>query len=318
MALSQLDPIWITCVGELALPVLRGGDAYVHFDGHTLRVADDDALDHDDSLAQLVLHEICHALVQGPQHRHTPDWGLDNTGADPFDDVRERAAVRLQAHLLGRHGLRAHLFPTTVVRPFFEALPRDTMTPTSRELDDGSCALAVAAATRAGQLPFRPALQRALVATAQALALPLHRNGAPLADELRCADCAWRAGSGLCHAAERRVFVRPEAIGCVRHEPRLDCLTCGACCRSGYDAVPAGTREQIVKRHPALVVAREGGFDLARITVGGEDRCASLSGPTEGPYACTVYADRPRACSQLPTGEGACLTARRRVGLSPA
>ncbi len=316
MALSQLDPIWITCAQELSLPVLRGGDAYVHFDGHTLRVADDDALDHDDSLAQLVLHEICHALVQGPQHRHTPDWGLDNTGADPFDDVRERAAVRLQAHLLGRHGLRAHLFPTTVVRPFFEALPADALTPTSGELDDGSCGLAVAAATRAGQLPVRTALQRALVATSRALGLPMHRSGAPLADEVRCGDCAWLAASGLCRAAERRVFVTTGAIGCARHETRLDCLRCGACCRSGYDAVPAGAREPIIKRHPSLVVAREHGFDLARTSVGGEDRCASLSGPAHGPYACNVYDDRPRACAQLPVREGACLTARRRVGLS--
>ena len=49
-------------------------------------------LDADDSLAQLVLHEICHLLVQGPAHRDQNDWGLDNTGASPFDEVRERVA----------------------------------------------------------------------------------------------------------------------------------------------------------------------------------------------------------------------------------
>ena len=121
MALPQLDATWIDCARSLGLPVARGGDAYVHFDGAVLHVAGEAELDADDSLAQLVLHEICHLLVQGPSRRHAPDWGLDNTGApgSAFDEVRERAAVRLQAHLSGAHGVRDHFFPTTVVRPFY-------------------------------------------------------------------------------------------------------------------------------------------------------------------------------------------------------
>jgi hypothetical protein len=112
--------------------------------------------------------------------------------------------------------------------------------------------------------------------------------------------------------------VAADAVGCARHEPALDCLACGACCRSGYDAVPADAEEVVVHRHPALVVARGDGFDLRRRTVEDEDRCAALSGPLAGPYACVVYADRPSACAELPVGADACLTARRRVGLSPA
>lgn len=316
MAHSQLDPIWIACARELGLPVQRGGDAYVHFDGRVLHIADDAALDADDSLAQLVLHEICHWLVQGPERGRRPDWGLDNTGADPFDDVRERGAVRLQAHLAGRYGLRSYLFPTTVVRPFYESLPADALEATCAD-DDGSAALGRAGATRAGRAPFCGALARAFSSTQAALGLALHRNGAPLAEEVRCGDCAWRAPSGRCHAGARHVFVRPEERGCSRHEAALDCLRCGACCRSGYDAVPAGRRETVVKRHARLVIARDGGFDLARVEVGGEDRCAALAGDVAGPYACTIYGDRPRACAELPVGQGACLTARRRVGLSP-
>src|SRR5262245_25451516 len=106
--MHPLDRTWIDAAARLGIAVHRGGDAYVHFDGSDLHIADDSALDPDDTIAQLVFHELCHALVQGPAHRHVPDWGLDNTS--DRDALRERAAVRLQAHLAGLHGLRAVLF----------------------------------------------------------------------------------------------------------------------------------------------------------------------------------------------------------------
>jgi hypothetical protein len=316
MAHPELDPVWMECARRLDLPVARGGDSYVHFDGATLHIAGDRELDADDSLAQLVMHEICHLLVQGPSRRHVRDWGLDNTGGPetPADEMRERAALRLQAHLGSAFGLRDRLFPTTVVRPFYEGLPRR---PLDERDDDGSVALARAAATRAGHEPFRRALADALGSTAALLALPQHRGGAALDDSVRCGGCAWRAPSGLCRAADRRVFVAVDEVGCARREEALDCLACGACCRSGYDAVPAGPRSRLARRHPQLVVGRaDGGVDVRRVLVDDEDRCAALAGPLSGPYRCSVYADRPRACADLPTGGAACLQARRRVGLS--
>lgn len=315
--LGALDDIWLDCARSLAIPVERGGDAYVHFDGRVLHVADEAHLDADDSLAQLVLHEICHLLVQGPAHRQQADWGLDNTGAPGsiFDEVRERAAVRLQAHLCEGHGLRAWLFPTTGVRPFFEALSRTPLALVAE--DDGSIALARSAATRAGKSPYARALGVALARSADALEVASHRSGAPLEASRRCGSCAWRKeGSGLCRAADARIFVAAGETACARHEVALDCLDCGACCRSGYDAVPVGARELLRARHPQLVVAREGGHDLRRVEVNSEDRCAALEG--EGPLRCVVYADRPRACADLPIGGLACLGARRRVGLSLA
>ena len=318
MALRELDPIWTACAGALGVPIARTAaatDGYVHFDGRVLHVAADEHLDADDSLAQLVLHELCHLLVQGPASRTAPDWGLDNTGAPDaaFDEVRERAAVRLQAHLSGAFGLRRHFFPTTVVRPFYEALPADAL---EAERDDGSAALARAAATRAGRDPYRAAIGAALQASAFRLGVPLHRSGAALEPAVRCGGCAWRAASGLCRAGDRRVFVSAAELGCARREEALDCLACGACCRSGYDAVPAGARAIVARRHPHLVVARGDGYDLRRAVVDGEDRCAALEGPGAGPYRCTVYDDRPRACADLPVGGAACLQARRRVGRS--
>src|SRR5687768_18471175 len=102
--LRTLDDIWVRAARELGFPVTRGGDAYVHWNGGALQIAPDDELDADDSLAQLVLHEICHYLVEGKGARSRPDWGLDNTSER--DLVREHACLRLQAHLTAPHGLR--------------------------------------------------------------------------------------------------------------------------------------------------------------------------------------------------------------------
>jgi hypothetical protein len=37
----------------------------------------------------MVLHELCHALVEGEAGRRRPDWGLDNTGTR--DEGREQS-----------------------------------------------------------------------------------------------------------------------------------------------------------------------------------------------------------------------------------
>ncbi|MEO6952909.1 MAG: YkgJ family cysteine cluster protein [Polyangia bacterium] len=324
MALPALDSIWIACADALDLPVVRGGDSYVHFDGARLHISTDDTLDHDDSLAQLVLHEICHLLVQGPAQRNVADWGLDNTGADPFDDEREKAAVRLQAHLAGGHGLRRFLHPTTVVRPFFESLPDDALSG-----DEPSAQMARDAATRAGHSPYERALGTALRGTAVTLGVALHASGGAVRDDLRCGDCAWldeassrgtaspdgrSEGEGNCVAADAPIPVGVTTIGCTRHTPTLDCQSCGGCCRSGYDLVPCDTDDVVIKRHPQLVVAQNGTYELRREPQFGEDRCAALQGRER--FACGIYEDRPDTCSSLPAGGDGCLVARRRVGLS--
>src|SRR5690606_19417193 len=79
-------------------------------------------LDADDSLAQMILHELCHALVEGEEALDRPDWGLDNR--TDRDLPRERACLRLQAALAAEHGLRTFLAPTTDHRPFYDSLPQ--------------------------------------------------------------------------------------------------------------------------------------------------------------------------------------------------
>ena len=311
---SPLDPIWIDAARRLGIPVERGGEAYVHFDGERLHLASDEHLDADDTIAQLVLHEICHALVEGPAARQVADWGLDNTS--DRDEIRERAAVRLQAHLTGAHGLRAHLYPTTIVRAFFEALPSDAFAPVGGPGDDDSPSLARDAAERSARAPYGTVLKDALAKSAEQAGLPLHpKSGHPLRTvepASTCGDCVWRSAGGLCRQAATRKLVRADERACVRWEGALDCLVCGACCRSAYDSVTVGARDPVVRRHPQLIVHREQYLELRR----DGDRCAALGGPTGGPYACAIYDDRPRTCRDFTAGGRHCLSARRKVGLS--
>ncbi len=307
---AQLDDIWIACARRLELPVSRGGEAYVHFDGRTLWIADDSHLDSDDTVAQLVLHELCHWAVQGGWARDVADWGLDNTS--DRDEARERAAVRLQAHLCGAHGLRGVLYPTTVVKPFFESLPARALGEPGDA--DPSVALAREAAARIGRWPMSPAIPEALAQSAAALGVARHpHSGHPLAgDSRRCGDCVWRTASGTCRQSSNRRKVPASAPACVRHETSLDCLTCGACCRSAYDQVWVGSRDPVRARHPDLIVAGPGGLTVLR----SDDWCAALTGPAAGPYHCQIYSDRPRTCRDFERAGRHCLTARRRVGLS--
>src|SRR5213075_1872203 len=103
--------------------------------------------------------------------------------------VNEVAAVRLQAHLLGAYGLRRALFPTTGVRPFFESLGPDALSP----VGDESARMARAAAVRAAQFPMRDVLRDALEATAILVGVPRHpRAKFPLlagANGEHCSDC---------------------------------------------------------------------------------------------------------------------------------
>jgi hypothetical protein len=305
---TPLDEIWIDVARRLDVPVVRDDDfGYVHWDGRTLHLATDGELDDDDTLAQLVLHELCHALVQGADRFRAPDWGLDNTTND--DEDNERAALRLQAHLTGAFGLRDRLFPTTVVRPFYESLGRDAFLP----VEEVSSQRARVAATTMNER-FGGALKDALARSAALLGVPRQPTTAlPMwhrADGVVCGGCAWRTDGGMCRAAATRVFVGADEAGCARFEAALDCQACGACCREAYDAVDLGPREPVLRRHPSLVV-RDGDRAGLRRAHG---RCAALGG--DGPYTCAIYDDRPRTCRDFTRSGRHCLDARRRVGLS--
>lgn len=298
---DPLDTIWTQTAQRLGLRIERGAQSYASCDGHgTLSISDPAGMDPDDSLAQMILHEICHSLVQGPQSFGWVDWGLDNMGAG--DDEREQACLRLQAALLDPWGLRRILAPTTDFRAFYDQLPADPFEERKAE-ERASITMARAAYARRNRRPWRGHLSLALGATRRILEecapfipsqeasllasllevpLALHPSGIPLLRAFKdgsCDDCAWSFAGGpgkkrlRCRQAENAP-VKPDDPACLAHERPLDCLTCGACCREAYDTVEVGPRDPARKLHLELLVERKGGRDMGRKG----SRCICLEG----------------------------------------
>jgi hypothetical protein len=321
LADHEIEQIWIAAAAAVGLRVERTREAYASTDGTgVIQIGADETLDHDDSVAQLVFHELCHALVQGEANLRVPDWGLDNTSER--DLVAEHACLRLQAHLADAQALRPLMTPTTISRAYYSALP-----PFPLEGDDEACKQALAGARWSRTTPWREAIDGALAATAAVLrprgrwamndgehplGLPAGRAGDT------CGRCAWRYpghdGGGRCRqsagADGNGQRVDETFPACARFTAALDCRACGACCREGFDAVGVGVREAVVWRRPELVVRQGHRFSLLR--AGG--RCAALAGEA-GRYTCQIYEDRPQACREVTPGDRRCLAARRRVGL---
>lgn len=341
---DPLARLWIACAEAIGFRIERSPAAYASTDGRgTLLIGTDDLFDPDDSLAQMIFHELCHALVEGETGERREDWGLDNTRqGNPW---REHACLRLQAYLAGSVGLRRFFAPTTDYRvTFWDGLPADPFTAPAEAggRRERSCVAARIAAWRASGLRWAP-LRGALKASADLAALvprslraetipslwttadpppaPHPAGHAPVAAyhaDAGCADCAWgyiSRGHRRCRHAPS-IRLAPDAPACARYEPatELDCQTCGACCREAYHSVEIARREPLIKRHPDLVV--DGGTHLKLRREG--ERCAALQGGKTAcePYACAIYADRPKTCREFTLGGGHCLDARRRVGLS--
>ncbi len=158
---DPVDLVWTETAAALGMRVVRSDAVFASWDGvDTLTLATPAGFDPDDSIAQLVLHEICHGLVEGPEGWSKADWGLENT--DERDLVREHACHRLQAALTGAHGLRSFFAVTTLYRPYYDALPDDPLA----SGEDPAIALAQAAMIRARAPEIWAPLQRALEATA--------------------------------------------------------------------------------------------------------------------------------------------------------
>ncbi len=101
---DPLDVIWLATARRLGLRVRRSGDVYACTDGKgLLTVSDTCGFDPDDTLAQIVFHEVCHWVINGEASYHEPDWGFE---LDWEVDWREFATQRLQAAWAERHGLR--------------------------------------------------------------------------------------------------------------------------------------------------------------------------------------------------------------------
>ncbi len=327
---DPLSEVWLAAAMKIGLRVSRTSDAFAHSDGKGgLEIAHADELDKDDCLAQMIFHELCHSLVEGPESFEKPDWGLNNQSN--VDDEREHATLRVQALLAGRYGLRALLGPTTDFRSFYDALGPDPLHPPQSA---SSCAARLAI-QRSATNPWWPHLAKALEATAEIARtaakwsapsespslyrlvetpLPMHAGGlhaqqSSSASAGSCGQCAWRQDSGHCLQADR-VLAASEPP-CERYEAPFDCQDCGACCRSAYHSVTISEGDVIAERHPSLLVHHESYSEVRREG----DQCAALSSHS-GKHLCTIYENRPTCCREFTNAGHNCITARRRVGLS--
>jgi hypothetical protein len=161
--LDPVDLVWLATARRLGLTVRRAAEVYACTDGHgTLTMSVRSELDPDDSVAQMVFHEVCHWLVNGRETFHEQDWGFP---LDWDEDWRELACQRVQCALADQHGLRRLLASTGSYRPYYDRLG-DPMTP----LDDSEAEQRIVAAARVGlaraaEAPWVGVLDAALVAT---------------------------------------------------------------------------------------------------------------------------------------------------------
>ncbi len=333
---DPLALIWLGVARRIGWRIERSPEVYASWDGdRTLTLAEPDDLDPDDNPGQMILHEICHALVQGPAGQRRLDWGLSNF--DDRDLLAEHACHRLQAALADTVGLRGFFAVTTDWRPYWDALPADPLAPG----DDPAIAPARAAWPAATTGPWSAAIADGLAATAALAGAvadfarpsdlwsrraaeqhPLGGGFGPA--DATCGGCAWRFAGGpgrpvdRCRRHRSGVSLAPRVDpgwrACAAWQAPLtadDCLSCGACCRHGFDLVQVGPREPLVAARPDLVVRDGFGHHVPRP----DGRCAALD-PADDRWPCAVYPLRPRACREFEVGGDACLEARRRVGLS--
>ncbi|MEZ6096416.1 MAG: hypothetical protein R3C03_19675, partial [Pirellulaceae bacterium] len=118
---DPVELIWIEAARQLGIAIERSSEVFAHWNGNgTLVLGSPETLDGDDCLAQMIFHEMCHALVCGPEWRTTVDWGLDNDV--PEHQVFEHASLRLQAALSAEHGLNHFMAATTDFREFYDRI----------------------------------------------------------------------------------------------------------------------------------------------------------------------------------------------------
>ncbi|MCA9120307.1 MAG: hypothetical protein H6822_33290 [Planctomycetaceae bacterium] len=158
---DPLDLVWLHAASSLGIRVERSAEVFASWDGcGILRIGTPETLDADDSLAQMVLHELCHLLVEGPDAITLPDWGLQN---DPSKVVHEHATLRLQAALADTVGLREFFAATTVFRKYYDQLTDHPL----EAGDDPAIDLALVAWHRSRAEPWAGPLDRALRLTAE-------------------------------------------------------------------------------------------------------------------------------------------------------
>ncbi|MCA9531130.1 MAG: YkgJ family cysteine cluster protein [Myxococcales bacterium] len=102
-------------------------------------------------------------------------------------------------------------------------------------------------------------------------------------------------------------------------EPQLDCLACGACCRTGTDGRILIPPEDLVRwraagREDLARAVQPGHFGMVAFATTPDGACVHLGTP-DSPNACRIYADRGTTCREFEVGSPQCLEFRRELGI---
>ncbi|MCA9569044.1 MAG: hypothetical protein KC656_14440 [Myxococcales bacterium] len=160
------EVVWLAFAARMGLTVRRSADVYATTDGRgLLTLSTPTGFDPDDTVAQMVFHEVCHWIVNGESTFSEPDWGFE---LDWEVDWREYACQRVQAVLASTYGLERLLASTGTYRPYYDAVLAAPLVP----LDDSdgervAVEQTLLALERAAGPPWAPHLQEALAATAR-------------------------------------------------------------------------------------------------------------------------------------------------------
>ncbi|MFO1000704.1 MAG: hypothetical protein U0936_10210 [Planctomycetaceae bacterium] len=158
---DPVDLIWLHAATEMGMRIERSAEVNASWNGAgVLTIGTPETLDPDDCLAQMILHESCHALCEGEQSLHKPDWGLESF--NPDKKVREHACLRLQAMFADRYSMRSFYASTTMFRRYYDLLPADPL----GDGDDPAIQIAREAWERANIGPWAKPLDDALRRTA--------------------------------------------------------------------------------------------------------------------------------------------------------
>lgn len=99
----------------------------------------------------------------------------------------------------------------------------------------------------------------------------------------------------------------------------LDCLTCGACCRTGSDGRILVPPEDLVRwrrigRADIAEQVQPGHFGMVGFATDPSGACVHL-GTDESPNACQIYAIRGTTCREFERGSKQCLEFRREFAI---
>lgn len=162
--LDPVEVIWLAAAKRLGITLRRDETIFSRTDGSgTLWLGPRHDLDPDDTLAQMMLHEICHWITNGVDSFHERDWGF---ALDAPDDLREYGCLRLQAALADEVGLRPMFGPTGDYRAYFDRLGDPLVPLDESDREATIVAIAKRAIDTAAEAPFAPVVQQALTATA--------------------------------------------------------------------------------------------------------------------------------------------------------